>query len=106
MPVTSDTSFGPAYWVTGVSEPEKYTFKTAIYNATETVPFNIQFEGVKSGAQATLTVLNASDGLASNTLTDGKVNEVVQRSVKTLKAGVGGSFAFELENYSVAVLTT
>lgn len=106
VPVTSDSDFGPAYWVAGVSRPGQYTFKTAIYNATEPVPFGIQFEGVRSGAPATLTVLTATDGLDSNTLTNGVVKEVVQKTVKTLKAGIGGSFEFELENYSIAVLTT
>jgi alpha-N-arabinofuranosidase len=106
VPVTSDSAFGPAYWVAGVSRPGQYTFKTAIYNATESVPFDIKFEGVRSGAPATLTVLTAPDGLDSNTLTNGVVKEVVQKTVKNLRAGAGGSFEFELENYSIAVLTT
>ena len=106
VPVTSDSNFGPAYWVAGVSDPGKYTFKTAIYNATEPVPFDISFEGVKAGSPATLTVLTALDGLDSNTLTNGVVTEVVQKTVKNLRAGASGSFGFELDNYSIAVLTT
>ena len=104
--MASDSGFGPAYWVAGLSGSEDYTFKTAIYNATEPVPFNIQFEGLREGARATLTVLTAPDGLDSNTLTDGVVKEVVQKTVTTLKAGEDASFSFELENYSIAVLTT
>ncbi|CZR63639.1 probable alpha-N-arabinofuranosidase A precursor [Phialocephala subalpina] len=106
VPITSDTGFGPAYWVAGVSEPGKYTFKTAIYNATSTVPFNIAFEGLSAGSKGTLTVLTAPDGLSSNTLVDGTVVDVVQKKVTELKASSAGSFTFELENYSVAVLTT
>ena len=106
VPVTSDSDFGPAYWVAGVSAPGKYTFKATIYNATNTVPFDIQFEGVRAGSQATLTVLTSPDALGSNTLTNGVVTETVQKKVQTLKAGAGGRFAFELENYSIAVLTT
>lgn len=83
-----------------------YTFKTAVYNATEAVPFDIQFEGVKFGEHATLRVLTAPDGLDSNTLTNGVTTEAVQKTVKTLIAGSQGSFAFELDNYSIAVLTT
>ena len=70
------------------------------------MPFDISFEGVGSGTPATLTVLTAPDGLDSNTLTNGVVTEVVQKTVKNLRAGTNGSFVFELENYSIAVLTT
>jgi len=106
VPVTADENFGPAYWVAGVSEPGKYTFKTAIYNATETVPFTIAFEGVKEGTTGTLSVLSAPDGLSSNTLEKGVVSDVVKADVSKLTAGTGGVFAFDLSNYNVAVLTT
>lgn len=103
--MTSDTGFGPAYWVAGTSGPGQYTFKTAIYNATETVPFNISFEGLEAGATGILTVLTAPDGLSSNKLVNGTVVDIVQKTVTELAAGSEGTFAFELENYSVAVLT-
>ncbi|TVY83677.1 Alpha-L-arabinofuranosidase A [Lachnellula suecica] len=106
VPVVSDSDFGPAYWVAGVSEPGSYTFKTAIYNATEAVPFSVSFEGVDEGAKGTLSVLSAPDGLSNNALEDGVVVDVVKKDVKELVAGVGGSFEFELGNYNVAVLTT
>jgi alpha-N-arabinofuranosidase len=86
----------------GTSGPGKYTFKAAIYNATENIPFNIEFAGLKAGAKATLTVLTAPDGFSSNVF--GGPN-VVQTDVTTLTAGKSG-FGFELENYSIAVLTT
>jgi alpha-N-arabinofuranosidase len=106
VPVTSDGDFGPAYWVAGVSEPGKYTFKTAIYNATESVPFSVAFEGIVEGTKGTLNVLSAPDGLSSNVLEDGVVSDVVKKDVTELTAGAGGAFTFELENYNVAVLTT
>ncbi|KAH8648281.1 putative alpha-N-arabinofuranosidase A [Tricladium varicosporioides] len=106
VPVTSDSAYGPAYWVAGVSDPGVYTFKAAIYNATENVPFNLQFEGVGQGERAVLTVLNAPDGLSAATLEDGKVKNPVTKKVTELTAGTDGSFTFELENYAVAVLTT
>ena len=102
MPVTSDTGFDPAYWLAGTSGPGKYTFKAAVYNSTETIPFNLQFAGLKAGAKATLTVLTAPDGLSSNVFGG---PQVVQKNVTTLTAGKSG-FGFELENYSIAVLTT
>lgn len=106
VPVTSDSDFGPAYWVAGVSEPGHYTFKTAIYNSTSTVPFSISFEGLSEGVKGTLSVLSAPDGLSSNTLENGVVSDVVRKNVTTLAAGSGGVFEFELDNYDVAVLTT
>ena len=99
---TSNSSYGPAYWMAGTSGPEEYTFKAAVYNSTEIIPFNLQFEGLRPGARATLTVLTAPDGLSSNVFGG---SNVVQKNVTTLIAGENG-FAFELENYSVAVLTT
>lgn len=89
-----------------MSEPGKYTFKTAIYNATESVPFSVAFEGVEEGTKGTLSVLSALDGLSSNTLIDGVVSDVVKKDVTELTAGAGGVFTFTLENYNVAVLTT
>jgi alpha-N-arabinofuranosidase len=86
----------------GISRPGEYTFKAAVYNSTGTIPFNLHFEGLGQGARATLTVLTAPDGLSSNVFGG---SNVVQTNVTTLTAGKNG-FAFELENYSVAVLTT
>jgi alpha-N-arabinofuranosidase len=107
VPVKSDSDFGPAYYVAGISSPWKYTFKVAIYNATAPVPFSIDFEGIQQGQTATLTVLNADDGLASNKLlADGTVTQVVNKKVEKLVAGKGGVLSFELENYDIAVLTT
>jgi alpha-N-arabinofuranosidase len=102
VPITSDTGFGPAYWVAGTSSAGNYTFKAAIYNSTEAVPFSLQFEGLEAGVVATLTVLTAPDGLSSNVFAG---SDVVIRNVMTLTSGPTG-FEFELENYSVAVLTT
>jgi alpha-N-arabinofuranosidase len=105
VPVTinSNDTFGPSYWVAGTSGAGKFTFKAAVYNATETQEFSINFDGVEAGTSATLTVLTAPDGLSMNML-DGP--EVVTRTVSTVVATDDGTLSFELENYSVAVLTT
>lgn len=109
--VLSNDTFGPAYYVAGVSDPGKYTFKVAIYNSTGSVPFNIKFDGVKKGQKAHLTTLSATGpgdgGLSSNVLVDGKLGpEVVQETTQTLHAGKNGEYVFELGNYQLAVLTT
>lgn len=113
VPVTvrSNDTFGPAYYVAGVSDPGKYTFKVAIYNSTGSVPFNITFEGVEKGQKATLTTLSATGpdngGLSSNVLVDGVLGpQVVEETTHTLHAGKNGEYVFELGNYHLAVLTT
>jgi len=103
VPVTSDTGFGPAFWVAGTSGKGKYTFKTAVYNTTETQNFNVAFDGVAEGTKGTLTVLTAPDGSSSN-VPGGP--QVVKWDVSEIVAGVNGTFQFGLEQLSVAVLTT
>jgi alpha-N-arabinofuranosidase len=100
--VTADGDFDPAYWVAGTSGPGQYTLKAAIYNSTAAVPFNVNFEGLGKGARATLTVLTAPDGLSTNVF-DGE--NVVTKTITELTQ-TGEGFTFELENWSVAVLTT
>lgn len=102
--MTSDSGFGPAFYVAGVnSGTTEYTFKAAVYNTTEPVPFNIDFEGLKQGARAKLTVLNAPSGLSYNV--PGGQN-VVKQTVTELAANKAGVFSFELKQYDIAVLTT
>jgi alpha-N-arabinofuranosidase len=81
----------------------EYTFKAAVYNTTAPVPFNIDFEGLKQGAKAKLTVLNAPSGLSYN-VAGGK--NVVKQTITKLVAKKGGVFSFELREYDIAVLTT
>jgi hypothetical protein len=103
VPVQSDSGVGPAYWVAGVSKDGHYAFKTAIYNTTERVPFNIQFENLKKGARGNLTVITAPAAESSNVLGG---EDVAAKTVKEVTAGDKGKFVFELGEYSVAVLTT
>ncbi|KAJ5456013.1 uncharacterized protein N7458_004277 [Penicillium daleae] len=103
-PMTSDSGFGPAFYVAGVnSGTTEYTFKAAVYNTTAPIPFNIDFEGLKQGAKSKLTVLNAPSGLSYNVA--GGQN-VVKETVTELVAKKGGVFSFELKEYDIAVLTT
>lgn len=111
VPVVSDLPFGPAYYVAGTTDSGSYVFKVATYNSTAATPFNISFEGITAGETAKLTVLteipgDRPAGLRSNKFVNGTVVEVVQSTESVLTAGSEGTFEFELENYSIAVLTT
>ncbi|TEY73226.1 hypothetical protein BOTCAL_0081g00170 [Botryotinia calthae] len=99
----SSSPFGPAFYVIGINEPGEYVFKAAVYNTTTPIPFSIDFEGVEAGATGTLTVLNAPDGNAMNVYGG---DDVVVKTVKSVTAGEGGKFEFELKEYDVAVFTT
>jgi alpha-N-arabinofuranosidase len=102
LPTTSDTEYGPAYWVAGVNTKTKeYIMKAAIYNATVPVPFSVTF-GDGKGTSATITVLTAPNPYLQNVL--GGANQVIT-TVSTIKAS-GGAFSFSLPNYSVALLTS
>jgi alpha-L-arabinofuranosidase len=102
LPTTSDSKFGPAYWVAGVNANTKqYILKAAIYNATAPVPLSVAF-GNGKGTKATLTVLTAPSPYSENVL--GGSNQV-QQTVSTIYASVG-AFSFTLPNYSVALLTS
>jgi alpha-N-arabinofuranosidase len=110
VPAVSSTGFSPAYWVAGMNGPLKYVFKTAIYNSTENVGFNVTFEGIAAGVKGNLTVLSAPSGLSSNVLNaedgTGVSVTVTEKRVQELTASEGGVFGFELANYEVGVLTT
>lgn len=61
---------------------------------------NVSFAGVRTGAAATLTLLTAPDAYSFNDVG----TSVVQKTVETLQATVGGTFVFELPDLSVGVL--
>ena len=103
MIASEDTHFNPAYWVAGTSGTGKYTFKTAVYNTTSSVPYNIVFEGLGAGSTGNLTVLTAPGPLSSNVL---GAEDVVKETVTSVTADANGAFGFVLEQWSVAVLTT
>lgn len=101
LPITSDTGFGPAYWVSGINNAtSQYILKAAIYNATSAVQFNVEFG--QTSTTANLTVLTAPDPYS--TFTFNGTNPVIE-TVSTLVA-VDGVFSFELQNYAMAILTT
>jgi alpha-L-arabinofuranosidase len=102
LPITTSTPFSPSYFVAGKNEAtNSYILKAAVYNSKTDVPFDVIFEGLSSGATATLTVLSAQSAEAQNSP---GMPQVVQRQVTTLMAGKDGGFAFALPGLSVAVL--
>jgi alpha-L-arabinofuranosidase len=102
LPTTADSGPGPAYWVAGSNANTKqYIMKAAVYNATSSVPFTVNFPN-QVGKVATLTVLTAPDPYSSNVL-NGK-NQVI--STVTNINVYGGSYTFNLPNWSVALLTS
>lgn len=97
--------FGPAYYVAGVNEVRgTRVMKGAVYNATESVPFAVAFEGVAEGARATLTLLTGTAGPEGSNVFAGE--ETVRTDVRTVTAGEGGVFAFEAPDLSIFVLET
>jgi alpha-N-arabinofuranosidase len=104
LPATSNDTFGPLYYATGVnSKTNSHIFKAAVYNSTADVPVSLTFEGVGRGTTADLTILTAPSDVSMNAV--GGAN-VVQSQTTKIKAGKQGVFSFKLPNLSVAVLTT
>ncbi|KAF7625141.1 putative vacuolar segregation protein [Aspergillus flavus] len=104
LPTTSNSSFGPLYYVAGVDNTSNsHIFKAAVYNSTADVPVSLTFDGVKAGTSASLTVLTAADPLGMNEV---GAADIVDKKTSTVTAGVNGVFDFSLPNLSVAVLKT
>ncbi|KAJ5157872.1 uncharacterized protein N7482_008972 [Penicillium canariense] len=104
LPATSNSSFGPLYYATGLNnKTNSHIFKAAVYNSTADVPVSLTFEGIGRGTTADLTILTAPSGFSMNEV--GGPNTVESQTTK-IKAGKQGVFSFSLPNLSVAVLTT
>ena len=105
LPVTTESNFGPAYWVAGTGDSAytsaSYLLKTAIYNATSDVRFGVTFPDVVSGTAANLTVLTAPNPYSMVELGSG---DIVTWNSTSITAGDDGSFSFGLPNYSIAIL--
>lgn len=104
LPATSNSTFGPLYYATGLNnKSNSHIFKAAVYNSTADVPVSLTFEGVGRGTTADLTILTAPSDVSMNEV--GGAN-IVQSKTTKIKAGKQGVFSFNLPNLSVAVLTT
>ncbi|CEJ57847.1 Putative Alpha-L-arabinofuranosidase A [Penicillium brasilianum] len=104
LPATSNSSFGPLYYATGLNnKTNSHIFKAAVYNSTADVPVSLTFEGIGRGTTADLTILTAPSDVSMNEVGG---SNVVQSKVTKIKAGKQGVFSFSLPSLSVAVLTT
>lgn len=92
--VTSDSAFGPVYWVAS-SAGDSYYVKLANYGS-ETQDVTVSIPGLSSGK---LTLLADNDPEASNTDT-----QTLVTPSETDVTGENGSFSFTLPAWSVAVL--
>lgn len=108
LPASSETPFGPLFYVTGRNEVTGgHIFKGAVFNSTDNadVPVRITFEGVKAGTQAELTLLTGpEDPYGYNDPWTG-VN-VVETTKTSVTADADGVFSFDMPDLSVAVLDT
>ncbi|KAF2462978.1 alpha-L-arabinofuranosidase 2 [Lindgomyces ingoldianus] len=102
LPLTNSASYGPAYWVAGVNNNSNtYIFKSAVYNTSSSIPFQLTFPGQTSGATAQLTIMTAPNAYSS--VTPGGSNPVTTntQTITTTSSG----FNFSLPQWSIAVLT-
>lgn len=98
LPVTSDSAFGPVYWVASSKSSSAYYVKLANYgNATETV--SVKFPDVTLSSAATLTLLSAGQMVANY---PGMVSITPTTSNVTGSASAG--YQFEIPAWGVAVL--
>lgn len=102
LPVTAleAAAYGPAYYVAGINDIAKqYVLKAAIYNSTAPVLFNLTLPGTTKSAR--LTVLTAPSPFSVNALN--ATNQVIE-TVTDLVLSTEGTWEWELENWSVALL--
>ncbi|KAJ5998864.1 glycoside hydrolase [Penicillium sp. IBT 35674x] len=93
MPVTSDSAFGPVYWVASVSDTGTYYVKLANYGpSTENVTINI------NGATAGSLELLSGGELVSNYPHD------VSITTSTTSVSGSGTFTVDMPAWAVAVL--
>nr|OQO27500.1 hypothetical protein B0A51_04298 [Rachicladosporium sp. CCFEE 5018] len=110
LPTTSTSDYGPLYWGAGRDDDRggALVWKGAVFNTTNSssVPVTVNFQGVRRGTKAKLTVLTnpGGDPFAYNDPFTG-VN-IVKTTETELVAGPRGGFKFSLPELSVAVLDT
>lgn len=107
LPTTSDSDFGPLYYVAGENKAARsHIWKGAVFNTTDSadVPVSVKFEGVKAGTKASLTVITnpGGDPYAYNDPHTG-IN-IVNSTTISIASNEDGAFEFSLPELSVAVL--
>lgn len=106
LPTTSNSSYGPLYWVAGKNDQSNsYLWKGAVYNTTADIPVSVTFEGLPPGTKAQLTVLTGPENPYGYNDPWTHVNVVKTSTVITTSDNTG-AFTFSLPALSVAVLDT
>jgi alpha-N-arabinofuranosidase len=93
--VTSDSAFGPVYWVASSANDSSYFVKLANYGS-DTQDLSVTIDGMTT---AKLTVVGDDDANASNT-----VDETPVAPVESTLTASDGTFTFTVPAWSVAVL--
>ncbi|KAJ5909428.1 Arabinosidase A [Penicillium tannophilum] len=93
--VTSDSAFGPVYWVASSANDSSYFVKLANYGS-DTQDLSVTIDGTTT---AKLTVVGDDDANAANT-----VEETPVAPVESTLTASDGTFTFTMPAWSVAVL--
>lgn len=98
LPVTSDTGFGPVYWVASSKSRSTYYVKLANYGASQQA-VTVNFDGLTLHSSANLTLLTGGETVANY---PGMVS--ITPNTTTVSGTSSGGYAFSLPGWSVAVL--
>lgn len=93
--VTSDSAFGPVYWVASSAGDSSYFVKLANYGS-DTQDLSVTIDGMTT---AKLTVVGDDDANAANTVDETPVAPVISALTSS-----NGTFTFTMPAWSVAVL--
>lgn len=98
LPVTSDSAFGPVYWVASSKSDSTYYVKMANYgSSSQTV--SVKFSSITLSPSATLTLLSGGE-LVSNY--PGMVSITPQTS--TISGSASEGYSFSIPAWGVAVI--
>ncbi|KAJ4389575.1 hypothetical protein N0V93_007046 [Gnomoniopsis smithogilvyi] len=98
LPVTSDSAFGPVYWVASSKSNSTYYVKMANYGSSEQT-VTVKFSSITMSSPATLTLLSGGE-LVSNY--PGIVSITPQTS--TVEGSASEGYSFSIPAWGVAVL--
>lgn len=98
LPVTSDTGFGPVYWVASSKARSSYYVKLANYGSSEE-KVTVNFSGLTLLASANLTMLSGGELVANY---PGIVS--ITPNTTTITGSSSGGYTFSIPAWGVAVL--
>lgn len=98
LPVTSDSDFGPVYWVASSKSDSTYYVKLANYGSSAQ-NLTVKFSSLAVSSPATLTLLSGGE-LISNY--PGAVS--ISPSTSTIDGSASEGYSFSIPAWGVAVL--